>query len=53
MKIGIVSNGNSTLALWKVLTKYDNEYLVYHHQLHFPFGEKDFSFVIAELEKAV
>jgi hypothetical protein len=53
MKIGIVSSGNDTLALRKVLTKYDHDYLVYHHQTFFPFGSKDFAFILQELQKAV
>jgi hypothetical protein len=53
MKIGIVSSGNETLALWKILTKYNHEYLVYHDQSFFPFGSKDFSFIGEEIQKAV
>ena len=53
MKIGIVSSGNDTLALRKILTKYDHEYLVYHDQTHFPFGTKDFTFILEEIKKAV
>jgi len=53
MKIGIISSGNDTLALRKILTKYDHEYLVYHDQLHFPFAEREFSWMIQEIEKAV
>lgn len=53
MKIGLISAGNDTLALWKVLTKFDHEYLVYHDQLHFPFGEKDLETITKELNKAI
>jgi glutamate racemase len=53
MKIGIVSSGNDTLALRKILTKYDHEYLIYHDQTFFPFGGKDFEFILKELQKAV
>jgi hypothetical protein len=53
MKIGIVSSGNDTLALWKILTNYDHTYLVYHHQTCYPFGSKDFSFILEEIKKAV
>ena len=53
MKIGIVSNGNETLALWKILTKYNHEYLIYHDQLHFPFETKDFDYILKEIKKAV
>ena len=48
MKIGIISNGNETLALFKVLTKYSHEYLIYHDQTHFPFGTKNLDFTIIE-----
>ncbi|MDR2540657.1 MAG: hypothetical protein LBD11_02485 [Candidatus Peribacteria bacterium] len=53
MKIGLISSGNDTLSLWKVLTKFDHEYLVYHDQLHFPFGEKEVNFIVEEIKKAV
>jgi hypothetical protein len=53
MNIGIVSSGNDTLALWRILTKYSHTYLVYHDQTHFPFGTKDPTFMLIEIEKAV
>ena len=53
MKIGVVSSGNDTLALRKVLTKYSHEYLVYHDQTFFPFGTKDVDTVKEEIKKAV
>ena len=53
MKIGIVSCGNETLALWKILTKYDHEYFIYHDQLHFPFGMKDFDYMLQEIKQAI
>ena len=53
MKIGIVSSGNDTLALRKILTKYNHDYLIYHNQTFFPFGSKDFTFIIEEIKKAV
>ncbi|MDR2190676.1 MAG: hypothetical protein LBP53_05885 [Candidatus Peribacteria bacterium] len=53
MKIGIVSSGNDTLALWKVLTKYDHQYLVYHDQTFFPFGQKDLDFILHEIQKTI
>ncbi|MDR2416239.1 MAG: hypothetical protein LBD75_06675 [Candidatus Peribacteria bacterium] len=53
MKIGIISSGNETLALRKILTKYNHEYLVYHDQTFFPFGSKDFEFMLKEIQKAV
>lgn len=53
MKIGIISSGNDTLTLRKILTKYDHEYLVYHDQTFSPFGAKDFAFILEEIKKAV
>ncbi|MDR0650998.1 MAG: hypothetical protein LBG59_06470 [Candidatus Peribacteria bacterium] len=53
MKIGIVSSGNETLAIRKVLTKYNHHYLLYHDQTFFPFGSKDFSFILQEIHKAI
>jgi hypothetical protein len=53
MKIGIISSGNETLALRKILTPYNHEYLVYHDQLFFPFGSKDITSVIEVIQKAV
>ena len=49
MKIGIISSGNETLTLRKVLTKYNHEYLVYHDQTFFPFGEKNLDFIVQNL----
>ena len=37
MKIGIISSGIDTLALFQFLTRYDNEYLVYCDQTNFPY----------------
>lgn len=51
MKIGIVSSGNDTLALFKVLSRYDNEYIVYHDQLGFPYWEKSFDSALKYVEK--
>lgn len=51
MKIGIVSNGNDTLSLFKLLVKYDNEYLVYHDQSNFPYWEKSLAYVLQQIEK--
>ena len=36
MKIGIISSGMETLALFGFLTRYDHEYIVYYDSLHAP-----------------
>ena len=53
MNIGIVSNGNDTLALFKIFTKHPHNYLIYHDQTHFPFGTKDITIIGEEVKKAV
>lgn len=52
MKIGIVSSGNETLSLFKFLTRYDNEYLIYHDQIWFPYWEKSISLVLNRIVEA-
>ena len=52
MKIGIISSGIDTLALFKFLPCYDNEYLIYVDQKGFPYEEKSFDFVIDSIKKA-
>ena len=42
MKIGIVSSGAESLVLFKVLNKYDCEYIVYFDSLMASYGDKDF-----------
>lgn len=52
MKIGIISSGIDTLALFQFLTRYDNEYLVYCDQTNFPYWEKSLDFALNNIEKA-
>lgn len=52
MKIGIVSSWNDTLALFQFLTRYDNEYLIYHDQTNFPYWEKSLQYVLKCIEEA-
>jgi hypothetical protein len=52
MKIGIVSSWIDTLALFQILTRYDNEYLVYCDQTKFPYWEKSLDYVLDCIEKA-
>ena len=52
MKIGIISSGIDTLALFQFLTRYDNEYMVYCDQTNFPYWEKSLDFILDNIEKA-
>ena len=52
MKIGIISSGVDTLALFQFLTRYDNEYLVYCDQTNFPYWEKSLDFILDCIEEA-
>jgi hypothetical protein len=52
MKIGIISSGIDTLTLFKFLTRYDNDYLVYCDQTNFPYWEKSLDCVLDIIQKA-
>jgi hypothetical protein len=52
MKIGIISSGADTLALFQFLTRYDNEYLIYWDQTNFPYWEKSLNHSLDCIEKA-
>ncbi len=52
MKIGVISSGIDTLALFHFLAHYDNEYLVYCDQISFPYWEKSLDYVLKCIEKA-
>lgn len=52
MKIGIISSGIDTLALFQFLTRYDNEYVIYCDQTNFPYWEKSLDFALTNIEKA-
>ena len=52
MNIGIVSSWTDTLALFKFLTRYNNEYLVYCDQTNFPYEEKSLDYVLEHIERA-
>ena len=52
MKVGIISSGVDTLALFQILTRYDNEYLVYCDQTNFPYWEKSLYYTLNCIEKA-
>lgn len=52
MKIGIVSSWIDTLALFQLLNRYNNEYLVFCDQTNFPYWEKSLEYVLECIEKA-
>ena len=52
MKIGIISSGTDTLALFQFLTRYNNEYLVYCDQTNFPYWEKSLDFILKHIKNA-
>lgn len=51
MNIGIISSGTDTLVLFKILTRYDNEYLVYCDQTNFSYWEKSLDYILDIIEK--
>ncbi|MCX6825280.1 MAG: hypothetical protein NTY80_03555 [candidate division SR1 bacterium] len=53
MKIGIITSGSETLTLFRFLSKYDHEYLVYYDFLHWPYGDKTFEQGLACVEKGI
>ena len=42
MKIWIISSWSETLSLFKFLTKYNHDYVVYYDFFHWPYGDKTF-----------
>lgn len=53
MKIGIVSSGMETLALFGFLHRYDYEYVVYYDSLHAPYGDKSFTSALQAVEEGI
>lgn len=51
MKIGIITSGNDTIALFKFLHKYDNEYIIYYDFLNRSYGDKPFNYSFEEIKK--
>lgn len=51
MKIGIISSWRDTLSLFKFLSSYDNEYLVYVDQEFFPYWEKSLDCVMDRIRR--
>jgi len=50
-KIGVLCSGNDMLALFKFLSKYDNEYIIFYDQLFGLWGDKPFELVLERVEK--
>lgn len=53
MKIGILSSGMETLALFSFLSRYEHEYLVYYDTLHAPYGEKHFQTSLKAVKEGI
>ncbi len=53
MKIWIITSGSESLTLFKFLSKYDHEYVIYYDFFHFPYGDKTFAQALACVEKGV
>ncbi len=53
MKIWIITSGSESLTLFKFLSKYDHEYIVYYDFLHWPYGDKTFEQSLACVEQGI
>lgn len=53
MKIWIITSGSESLTLFKFLSKYDHEYIVYYDFFHFPYGDKTFEQSLACVENGI
>lgn len=51
MKIGIISSWRDALALFKFLSHYENNYLVYVDQNNYPYEEKSFSKIVSRINE--
>ena len=51
MKIWIISSGIESLILFKILNKFEFEYIVYLDQNNFPYGDKDFEYSLSNIQK--
>lgn len=51
MKIGIISSWRDTLALFKFLSRYENNYLIYVDQNNYPYGEKSLTNVVSKINE--
>ncbi|MCX6822528.1 MAG: hypothetical protein NTX91_00835 [candidate division SR1 bacterium] len=53
MKIGIVTSSNDMLTLFKFLTKYDHEYVVYYDQSHQFYGDQTFEESLLNVQSGI
>jgi hypothetical protein len=53
MKIWIITSGSESLTLFKFLSKYDHEYVVYYDFFHRPYGDKTFAQSRICIEKGI
>lgn len=51
MKIWIITSWSETLSLFKFLSKYTHDYVVYYDFLHWPYGDKTFEQSLAYVEQ--
>lgn len=53
MKIWIITSGSENLTLFRFLSKYDHDYVVYYDFFHWPYGDKTFEQSLACVEKGI
>ena len=53
MKIGLISSGMETLALFHFLTRYNHEYVIYFDSLNAPYWDKHFSTSLENVKKGI
>jgi len=53
MKIWIITSGSETLTLFKFLSAYDHDYVVYYDFFHWPYGDKTFDQASVCVEKGI
>ena len=53
MKIWIITSGSETLSLFKFLSLYDHDYVVYYDFFHWPYGDKLFDQSLTCVERGI
>ncbi len=53
MKIWIITSGSENLTLFKFLSQYNHNYVVYYDFFHWPYGDKTFEQSLACVEKGI
>ena len=53
MKIGIITSWMETLALFRFLTRYNHEYIIYFDSLNAPYWEKHFESSLKNIKKGI